>query len=54
MALLETPLTFVSKIQKLKMMAFMGVTGIVIFMSSFVVFFIFSVVDDDPTNNPIG
>jgi amino acid permease len=54
MALLEAPLTLVSKIQKLKTMAFLGVSGIVAFMSSFVVFFLVASLDQDPANNPAG
>jgi hypothetical protein len=43
-----------SKIQKLKTMAFLGVSGIVAFMSSFVVFFLVASLDQDPANNPAG
>lgn len=48
MACLESPLTLVSKIEKLKMMAFMGVSGIVTFMLSFGVFFISASLDEKP------
>ena len=40
--------------EKLKFMALAGVTGIVVFMITFAIFFIFSVLDDNPLNNPIG
>lgn len=54
MALLESPLTLVSKMQKLKFMAMMGVVGIVIFMITFCIFFLFAVADENPANNPVG
>lgn len=54
MALLEVPFTMVKKIEKLRMNAFMGVSGIVFFMVSFVIFFIVASIDDDPNNNPVG
>jgi len=47
-ALAETPPTLVSKMEKLKFMALAGVTGICIFMASFVIFFIFAVADENP------
>jgi len=53
-ALAETPPTLVSKMEKLKFMALAGVTGICIFMVSFVIFFIFAVADENPLNNPAG
>lgn len=54
MALLELPLTLVKKMEKLKFMALSGVGGIVLFMTTFVVFFIDSVLDDNSNNNPAG
>jgi hypothetical protein len=48
MALLELPLTLVKKMEKLKFMALSGVGGIVLFMTTFVVFFIDSVLDSNP------
>ena len=40
MALLETPLTLAKKMEKLKFMALSGVAGIVLFMTTFFVFYI--------------
>ena len=40
--------------EKLKFMALSGVVCIVIFMISFVAFFIFASHDDNPDNNPVG
>jgi amino acid permease len=54
MALLEVPFTMVSKIEKLRMNAFMGVSGIVVFMISFVIFFIVAALDGNPDNQPVG
>jgi amino acid permease len=54
MALLETPPTLVSKMEKLKFMALSGVASITIFMVAFVIFFIFAVSDENPDNNPVG
>lgn len=45
MALLETPLTLVKKMEKLKFMALSGVAGIVLFMTTFVIFYIKAVAD---------
>jgi len=45
MALLELPLTLVKKMEKLKFMALSGVAGILLFMTTFVVFFIDSSLD---------
>lgn len=53
-ALMETPLTLVSKMEKLKFMAMLGVGGIVIFILTFVFFFITVSIDDNPANNPVG
>ena len=54
LAIFETPLTLVSKMEKLKYMALAGVAGICIFMIAFVVFFIVASLDDNPDNNPAG
>jgi|JI6StandDraft_1071083.scaffolds.fasta_scaffold373203_2 amino acid permease len=54
LALMETPLTLVSKMEKLKFMALCGVVGISLFMISFVVFFITATLDDNPANQPAG
>lgn len=54
MAILETPLTLVKKMEKLRFMALSGVAGIVIFMVTFIAFFITSVLDDDINNQPVG
>ena len=54
MALAETPPTLFTKMEKLKFMAFIGVTGICIFMLAFVIFYIMAAVDTDPANNPVG
>lgn len=53
-AIMETPLTLVSKMEKLKFMAMLGVGGIVIFILTFVFFFITVSIDDNPANNPAG
>lgn len=52
LAVFETPLTLVSKMEKLKYMALSGVAGIVIFMISFVAFFLYAVLDENEANNP--
>ena len=54
MALLEIPLIMVTKIEKLKFMAFAGVGGILIFMITMVIFFITATLDTNPDNNPAG
>lgn len=53
-ALLESPLTLVSKMEKLKFMAMTGVAGIVVFMVSFCIFFVVAALDENPANNPVG
>jgi len=40
--------------EKLKFMALSGVTGILVFMTTFVIFYITSVLDSNPFNNPAG
>ena len=35
-------------------MAFTGVGGIIIFMTTMVIFFILAVLDSNPDNNPVG
>lgn len=53
-SLLMIPFVLVSKIEKLKFLALGGVTGIVIFMVVFTIFFITAVGDSNPENNPVG
>lgn len=53
-AIFETPLTLVSKMEKLKFMALCGVTGITIFMIALVIFVIDASVDENTDNNPAG
>ncbi len=54
LAVLETPLTLVSKMEKLKFIGLMGVTCISIFMITFTIFFITASYDSDPTRQPAG
>ena len=54
MALMELPLTLVKKMEKLKFMALSGVGGIVLFMTSFAIFYIDSALGDNPINRPKG
>ena len=35
-------------------MAFLGVAGIIVFMVSFIIYFVIAVLDEDPANNPVG
>jgi amino acid permease len=53
-ALFETPLTLASKIEKLKFMGLWGVVGIILYMLTFVVFYILCLVDDSIGNEPVG
>lgn len=53
-ALLETPLTLVRKMEKLKMVGLMGVINITIFMTSFTIMFLMSLSEGDPERRPIG
>lgn len=53
-AVLEIPFTMVKKIEKLRFMAFLGVSGIFVFMTTFVVHYIIVSVDDNPDNQPAG
>lgn len=53
-ALMEVPFTMVKKIEKLKFMAFIGVGGILLFMTTFVVHYIIAVADKDANNDPLG
>lgn len=40
MALCETPMTFIKKIEKLRLFGFMGVSGIIVFVGTFIITFI--------------
>lgn len=53
-ALLETPLTLVAKMEKLKVVGLMGVINITIFMVSFTIMFLTSFSEDDPAKRPAG
>lgn len=53
-ALLETPLTLVSKMEKLKLAGLLGAVNITIFMVTYTIFFISSCADSNPENNPAG
>ena len=44
----------VTKIEKLKLMAFAGVGGILLFMTTLVIFFVTAALDSNPDNNPKG
>ena len=46
----EVPPILVSKMEKLKFMALAGIVGIVLFMASFVIFFIVAIADGNPDN----
>ena len=53
-ALLEAPLTMATRIEKLKFMGLSGVIGIVIFMLSFVVYYVLCVFGEDIGSKPVG
>jgi hypothetical protein len=53
-AFLETPLTLVSKMEKLKFAGLLGAVNITIFMASFTIFFMISEADSNPENQAAG
>lgn len=54
MALCEIPFIMVKKIEKLKILAFLGVSGISLFIISFLIHFTIVSLDTDKANNPVG
>lgn len=48
------PFSFVVKIEKLKTMALIGVTGITTFVVTFIIFYVIAALDSNPLNNPKG
>lgn len=51
---MEVPFVIVSKMEKLKFTALLGVIGIIIFVVVFIVLFLQAVADSNPNNNPVG
>ena len=54
MAIIEIPFVMVSKIEKLKVFALSGVICILIFVLSFLIFFITSTFNSDKSKQPVG
>ena len=53
-AAIEIPFVMVSKMEKLKFTALLGVIGIVVFLVVFILIYIVAVADSNPDNNPVG
>jgi amino acid permease len=53
-AIIEIPFILVSKMEKLRFVALVGVAGIIAYMITFAIIYINAVGDSDPDNNPVG